>query len=235
MGTTKKLPVAEDSSKPLLIQLNDGDKHPNEDMPSPGQDNSLAIASSRIGEEDPCNDASVSLIVEQQPGQGPPPNNRDQQQLQPQQRQGLSESRSNRELSQKQREELPTPQVRFEAVGRSGGGNHFTTPRPGNFTLVSRMREFVLPKDIKGLGHFAASQLRYVEKKLDGFTSAEDADRKKTKFRHLTSALARLQQIYKAAAKAFEEGVSSNDGVELQTALDNLRNCAEKAGEIIKG
>ena len=112
-------------------------------------------------------------------------------------------------------------------MGGSGGGNNPTKPRPGNFTLVSSMREFVLPTDVKGLGQFAASQLKYVAKKLDGFTSADSADSKKTEFRRLTSALARLQPIYDAAAKALEEEESSDEGVELQNALDYLRNCGE--------
>ena len=247
LGTTKKIPVAKNSSEPPLIQLNDGDEELGEDPPPPGQDRSPAIPSSRIGEEDPRIDASVSLVVEQQLVQGPPLNHADPQQqqpqlqpqqpqpLQPQQSRGSSlGSRNDGEPSQIQREELPPPRVRCEAVGGSGGGNNPTTPRLGNFTLVSSMREFVLPKDVKGLGQFAASQLLYVEKKLDGFTSADNADRKKTEFRRLTSALARLQPIYDAAAKALEEEESSDEGVELQNALDNLRKGGENAREIIK-
>ena len=44
-GTTKKLPVVKDSSEPPLIPLNDGNEIPKEDLLSPGQDSSLAIAS----------------------------------------------------------------------------------------------------------------------------------------------------------------------------------------------
>ena len=36
-------------------------------------------------------------------------------------------------------------------------------------------------------------------------------------------------------AQALEEEESSDEGVELQNALDDLRNCGENTGEITKG